>query len=351
MKMKLIYFLVTILFTACIKPDKKKNEEAPILDRNEKIIIANEGGFGKGNAELSYINPISNEINNELYKKANNNAVLGDILQSISFKNGLAYCVLNNSGTIKILDLSNFTIKGTITNLNQPRYMSHINSNMAIVSTLSLNQTSVYNPLSIINTETFTKSSTINMYGWTEGLLSIGTSTYICNYYKGTLYQLNNATLQIEDSVQLDYGCSEVIASKNGQILVLCNGNYSNSNSVAKVFLLDTNNLNTIKSITFNTSGYSQLTYVTEEDVLLILGENKIHKIDLITSSVSPFITALPNETFYGFAYDVKYKKYYVCDAKDYQQRGQVIVMDKNGNRLSALMAGFVPSKVYFNYK
>jgi hypothetical protein len=275
---------------------------------------------------------------------------LGDILQSITFKNGLAYCVLNNSGYIKILNLSDFTLKATISNLNQPRYFNPIAANRALVSTLSLNTNSIYNPIRLIDTETNSAIGSIPMYGWTEGLLSIGNKTYICNYYKGMLYQFNSTSLQIEDSVKLNYGCSEVIAYKNGQILVLCNGDFSNSNSTSKIFLLDTANLSIIKSIALNTFGYSNLLHVSDNDELLVLGENKIHKINTNSTAVNPFITALPNETFYGFGYDAKYKKYYVCDAKDYQQKGQVIVYDKNRMRLSAYTAGYIPSKVYFTY-
>jgi DNA-binding beta-propeller fold protein YncE len=346
-----ILILFTCLFLAysCIKPSKYSNEQ-PIEALNEKIIIANEGGFGKGNADISYINPQNDEINNELFKKANNNGVLGDVFQSISFKNNLAYCVLNNSGAIKILNLDDFKLIGTISGLNQPRYMSFINANTAIVSALSLNTNAVYNPISIINTDLFTKTASIPMQGWTEGTLSFGNNTFICNYYKGMLYKLNNSTLQIMDSVNLSYGCSEAIPYKDGQIVVLCNGDYNNSNSVSKIYMMDTANLNLTKTIVFARSGYSNISYAKAENELLILGENKIKKIETDNNVISDFIVADSASTFYGFGYDEKYKKYYVCDAKDYQQKGQVIIYDKNRTKIKALTAGYIPSKVYFRY-
>ncbi len=344
-----ICLLFLLLTFSCIKPKKNTNEQA-IEVLNEKIIITNEGGFGKGNADISYINPQNDEINNDLFKKANANAVFGDVFQSVSFKNDLAYCVLNNSGEIKILDATDFTLKGTISNLNQPRYMSFINTNTAIVSSLSLNTNSIYNPMTTINTGTFTKIATIPMQGWTEGLLSLGNNTFICNYYKGILYKLNNSTLQITDSVNLSYGCSEVIQYKNGQVLVLCNGKYNNSAITSKIHVIDTVNLSPTKTMVLKQYGYSNMVYSKAENELLILGGNKINKIELDINSVSDFITPDSTVTLYGFGYDEKYKKYYVCDAKDYQQKGQVLIYDKNRNKIKSVAAGYIPSKVYFRY-
>jgi DNA-binding beta-propeller fold protein YncE len=345
----LLYISFLLLAYSCIKPKKISNEQA-IEPLDEKIIIVNEGGFGKGNAEISYIDPLNGTINNELFKKANNNGILGDVFQSICFKNNVAYCVLNNSGIIKKINLTDFKLIGEISGLVQPRYMSFINENTAIVSSLDLNMNSVYNPLSIINTELNSKTATIGMQGWTEGLLALGNCTFICNYYKGILYKLNNKTLQITDSVYLGYGCSEVINYKNGQLLVLCSGDYSNANVKSKIHVIDTSNFDLKKTMEMSTSGYSNISYLDADNELLILGENAVKKIDIDNTVTSDFIIADSTATLYSFGYDKKYKKYYVCDAKDYQQKGQVIVYDKNGVRLAAISAGYIPSKIYFTY-
>jgi hypothetical protein len=351
MKFKVVFMSSCLCITyGCIKPKNKIKEETSVITPAEKILITNEGGFGKGNAEVSYINPNTNEINNDLFAKANNNSVLGDVFQSIAFKSNLAYCILNNSGTIKIIDTEDFKLKGAISNLNQPRYISIINDNTAIVSALSLNKANVYNPITIINPTTFAKTGSVSMYGWTESILSLNKYSFICNYYKGLLFKLNHANLQLTDSLHLSYGCTEVIAYKNNQLLVLCSGDYSIANSSAKLYVVDTA-LIVLKTISLPTSSYSNIQYISSEDQVVILGENKIQSVDMINNTIVSIINANNNETFYGFGFDEKYKKYYICDAKDYQQKGKIIVCDKTGSRLTAYDAGYVPSKIYFNYK
>jgi DNA-binding beta-propeller fold protein YncE len=350
MKKQILSSLACILFiSACTKPKKETKDETPIEPTlNEKVIIANEGGFTKGNAEISYINPNTNEINNDLFAKANNNGILGDVLQSISFKGDYMYCILNNSGNIKILDKNTFMLNTTITNLNSPRFMSFVNNNTALVSSLSFSAGN--NPMSFINTNTNTKGNTLNMVGWSEGLLTLANSTYICNYSKAILYKLNNTTLQIIDSVKLDAGCKEVVAYKNGQLLVLTEGDFNLPSSVSKIYQIDTTSLTKLDSIGLGASGYSNVNFSISENIITVLGGNKIRKLNLALKSNEPIISGAAGESFYGFGFDEKYKKYYVCDAKDYQQKGQVIIYDKSGNKIISLTAGIIPSKVYFNY-
>jgi DNA-binding beta-propeller fold protein YncE len=350
MKKQILNSLALILLiSACTKPKKETKEETPIEPTlNEKVIIANEGGFGKGNAEISYVNPNTNEINNDLFAKANSNGVLGDVLQSISIKGDNMYCLLNNSGNIKVLNKNNFSLITTITNLNSPRFISFVNANTALVSSLSF--TSGNNPMQFINTSTNTKSTTLSMAGWSEGLLTLANSTYICNYSKSILYKLNNTTLQIIDSVNINVGCKEVIAYKNGNLLVLSEGDYNLPVSKSRLFLIDTSSLTKIDSFDIGSVGYSNLNYSVSENDITVLGENKIQKINLVAKTVTPLISGGAGESFYGFGFDEKYKKYYVCDAKDYQQKGQVIIFDKSGNKIISFTAGIIPSKVYFSY-
>jgi hypothetical protein len=341
---------ILILLSACTKP-KKDNvvEEPPITVLNEKIIIANEGGFGKANAEISYINPNTNEITNDLFSKANNNGVLGDVLQSISFKNNTMYCVLNNSGTIKVLNNDNYQLSTSISNLNSPRYLSFINANAALVTSLAF--TAASNPLQVINTNTNTKANTLKMSGWSEGIYTFGNSTYICNYTQSKLYKLNTTTLQFTDSLVIGIGAKEIILYKNNHLLLLTDGDFNNPSSVSSLYEIDTASLTAIDSIQFNASGYSNINYSNAENVISLLGDNKLQQVNLSTKTYSVLTSAAVGESFYGFGFDEKYKKYYVCDAKDYQQKGKIIVLDKNGNRLTAYDAGYVPSKIYFNYK
>jgi hypothetical protein len=339
--------VMSLLLSSCKKPNTSEPIiDLPIVILNEKIMIANEGAFGSGNAELSVIDPTNSTITNNLFKTANNNGALGDVLQSISFKDSSMYCVMNNSGNIKVLNTNNYVLKTTISNLNSPRYISFFD-NSAIVTSLAAS--SEINPLSIINTNTNIVSGTTPMQGWTEGLYRQGAHTYICNYSKSMVYKWNTGSKQNVDSAKMGTGVKEIILYKN-TFLVLTDGDYNNPSNKSKIYQIDTSNLNIIDSIQLGTSGYSSINYSASEDKITVLGENKINTVNLSSKQVNTLITGLAGEYFYGFGFDEKYKKYYVCDAKDFSQAGQVIICDKNGVRITSLVAGIAPSKVYFRY-
>src|SRR5690606_33241745 len=99
--------VVLIGFMSCVK-DKphsgKSNEEH---SQSAKLLVANEGAYGNGNASLSYIDLQSEVVRNNVYQEANAKP-LGDVLQSIYAYKDKIYLVMNNSNKIIVLSKNNF---------------------------------------------------------------------------------------------------------------------------------------------------------------------------------------------------------------------------------------------------
>ena len=80
------------------------------------LFVINEGNFQYGNASLSYYNPATKSVENEVFYRANA-MKLGDVAQSMTIHNGIGWVVVNNSHVIFAIDLVTFKEVGRIENL------------------------------------------------------------------------------------------------------------------------------------------------------------------------------------------------------------------------------------------
>ena len=64
---------------------------------NKGVYIVNEGNFMYGNSSLSFYDPEAKRVYNDVFQ-ARNSAPLGDVAQSVTIWNHMAFVVVNNSG-------------------------------------------------------------------------------------------------------------------------------------------------------------------------------------------------------------------------------------------------------------
>ncbi|NJK94136.1 MAG: hypothetical protein HC905_03645 [Bacteroidales bacterium] len=79
----------------------------------EGVFILNEGNYTYGNSSLSFYNTQSRQISNQVFFKTNGFPV-GDVLQSMTLMDSLAFLVVNNSGKVLVMNANTFKFKAII---------------------------------------------------------------------------------------------------------------------------------------------------------------------------------------------------------------------------------------------
>ncbi|MBP7808126.1 MAG: hypothetical protein KA163_02425 [Bacteroidia bacterium] len=344
--MKLINYILafaSLLLFSCVK-DKPNDIMQPEVSFGSgyKVFITNEGNFGINNSSVTMYEQSSGQLVSDIYKTQNNNAVLGDICQSMTKINNKHYVVVNNSGKIAVVNSSDFKIITNITGLQSPRHILPVTFSKAYVSDLYANA------ISIIDLNTNTKTGSIPCSGWTEQMVLIYNKAFVTNNNSGYTYVINTITDQITDSIYVGKFGGSIVTDKNSKLWLLSSGETSSS-TLGKLSRINPITLQIEQSFSFNLSDSpGNLCINATKDTLYFLNTS-VYRMDISSNSLPSlaFITSSAN-TFYGLGVSDKDYNIYVSDAIDYIQKSSIMVYSPNGQLKTSFKAGINASSFYF---
>lgn len=342
--MKLYFTLfIVILLNSCIK-DKPQDpvKTAVSINAETKVLITNEGNYGWGVGTISLYDPTSGAVIDKYDQQQNNNALLGNVCQSITKHNNNYYIVMNNSNKIVVVNSSNFVKNATINGFNSPRYILPITYNKAYVSDLYANS------IQIVDLNSNTISGTIPCINATEEMALIYNKAFITNGNSNYCYVVNTTTDAITDSVNVGKGGSSIVIDKNSKVWILTSGN-SASGQAGKLVRINPITLQIEQSLNFN-SGESpyKLCINKTRDTLYYLN-NGVHQY-LISSATLPNNPLINqgSKFFYGLGINPKDYTIYVSDAIDYVQKSTIEIYKPNGSFITNFKAGIISNGFMF---
>ncbi|HRH36168.1 MAG TPA: hypothetical protein PKY12_13975 [Catalimonadaceae bacterium] len=334
-----LFFLSISFFFSCEEDTTKPIEKPYAINPGSMLMVANEGNFRSGNASVSLYNLDTKTWLDDAYATFLKRS-LGDVLQSITFWNGNAHFVVNNSAKIEVVKPNNFEQVQTIAGFTSPRFLLPINANKAYVTDLYANKIWIVSgtPLAI--------SGSIPVNGWTEDMVLINNKVWVVNKSRPVLMILDANSDQLVDSLVLPSKPTSIAKGSNNQIWVGVEGITpekpqillveSASQTITRSFAL----FSPVLPDKFQSS-------VTGDSLFFVNDKPSMITYTPADYTLRQFTTDPGNWS--GIGWNPIKKILAFSDVKDYVQRGKIILQyhDGTGGEVE-LSGGTISSRLYF---
>ncbi len=350
----LLFFLVVLLTLASCNKNNDFGEvtpHGPGYNSGNGVFVINEGNFGYGNGSLSFLNLDSLSIYNDIFYQANQRP-LGDVVQSMAISGDTGWIVVNNSAKIEIVDLTDISLKSTISGFTSPRFILPVSSEKAYVSDF------VDDEISILNTQTFSIEGKINLGCSSEEMLLTDGKVFAAFWSNYGFSDLENNKLMVIDVVT-DQLIDSVVVGKEphsmaldnaDKIWVLCSGGFAGDEKPS-LWRIDPISLEVITSFIFTdiNSSPTSLCINGAGDTLFYLNQGIFQlAIDAANLPSDPLI-AEGQRLYYSLAIDPETSIIYATDAIDHQQRGLLLRYRPDGTIIDSFRAGIIPGRLVFD--
>ena len=349
-KLAKIIVLATATFAlmgvgGCMKWEYGTEEEFSV--DGSGLFITNEGNFQYGNASLSYYDPTTGDVENEVFYRANA-MKLGDVAQSMVIRDGIGWIVVNNSHVIFAIDIKTFKEVGRITNFTSPRYIHFLSDEKAYVTQIWDNRIAIVNPKTYQITGYIECPAMTMESGSTEQMVQWGDYVYVnCWSYQNRILKIDTRTDKVVDELQVGIQPTSLVLDKNGKMWTITDGGYEGSPygyEAPSLYRIDAETFTIEKRFKFKLGDWpSEVQLNGTGDKLYWLNDD-VWEMEVTSDRlpVKPFLEY--RETiYYGLTVDPTSGDVYVADAIDYQQQGKVYRYSAKGELIDEFYVGVIP--------
>ncbi len=224
MKQLHFFFFVALCsilsFTAC-NPEESKPQGA----YSDGLFVVCEGVFNSNNAEISFIDN-AGKVSTQVFQSVNNRP-LGDIAQSLTIVDDLAFIVVNGSNKVEVVNATTFESKKTLNDekFTFPRYVAKLNDNQVLLT----NGTGYGDDfVFIINSKTFEIEQEIPTGAGPNQLIVQGGKIFVANFggygSDNSVTVINASTFAIEKTIVVGDMPASMTLDKDGNIIIICKG-------------------------------------------------------------------------------------------------------------------------------
>lgn len=332
--------------TGCMEWDYG-DEPEEFSEPGPGLFITNEGNFQYGNATLSFYNPATNSVENEVFFRANG-MKLGDVAQSMTIFDNKGWIVVNNSHVVFAIDLNTFKEKGRIENLTSPRYIHFISEEKAYVTQLWDNRIFIVNPRRYEITGYIQVPGMEQENGSTEQIVQLGKYVY-CNCWsnQNRILRIDTTTDQVVDQLVVGIQPTSLVLDKNNKIWTITDGGYSGSPygyEAPSLYCIDAETFKIEKEFRFKLGDSPCELQLNGARNALFWINNAVWRMDVDSSTLPRMPLIQSRDTkYYGLTIDPANDDIYVADAIDYQQQGIIYRYTSQGNPIDDFYVGITP--------
>ena len=337
--------LLTALCSSCMKWEYGLTEE--FNASGEGLFITNEGNFQYGNASLSYYNPATKKVENEVFYRANA-MKLGDVAQSMIIRDNVGWIVVNNSHVVFAIDLTTFKEIGRITNLTSPRYIHFLSDEKAYITQIWDNRIFIVNPKRYEVTGYIECPNMTTESGSTEQMVQYGKYVYVnCWSYQNRILKIDTETDKVVDELVVGIQPTSLVMDCNNKLWTITDGGYEGSPygyEAPSLYRIDAETFTIEKQFKFKLGDWpSEVQLNGTGDKLYWLNDD-VWEMSVFDEHlpVKPFL-AYAETLYYGLTINPHNGDVYVADAIDYQQQGKVYRYSKERELIDEFYIGIIP--------
>lgn len=329
------------LCTGCMKYGPL--DEVTFDSPHRGVFITCEGNFRWDNASLSFYNPASKGLENEVFLRANG-MKLGDVAQSMAIRGKRGYVVVNYSGRIYVINTDSFEVTGVIEDLLSPRFLHFVNDTTAYV-------TDLYDPqITVIDTRTNRIRNRISTNGHksTEQMVQLGDELFTnCWSYDDQILVIDTRRERVVDSIAVGPQPSSLVLDRNGKLWTITDGRTEGVR--AALYRIDAATRRIEQTYEFAAGEHpSSVTLNGARDTLYFINRDvwrmPVSAVSLPTTPFLPYTQTI----YYSVGVDPTNSDVYVGDAIDYRQHGVVYRFTSLGVAADTLRVGITPGSFCF---
>ena len=313
----------------------------------EGLFIINEGNYKYDNASLSYYEPATGRIENEVFVRANG-IKLGDVAQSMIIRDGVGWVVVNDSGVIYAIDAATFKLVGLIEGFTAPRYIHFVDDGKAYVTQIWDNRICIVDPrefriVGYVDCPDMTAES-----GSTEQMVQYGKYVFTnCWSYQNRILVIDTETDKVCDRIEVGLQPTSLVLDRFGKLWVLTDGGHEGSPygyEAPTLCRIDAESRQIEKVFRFPLGDrLSELQINGTRDTLYYI-DDSVWKMS-VTAERLPIRAFIESgrSLFYGLTVNPVNSEVYVADAVDYMQDGVVSRYSAEGKLLDQFYVGITP--------
>ena len=345
--MRWLLLIFSLLTAGCMEWDYGLEEEFDISTSERGLFICNEGNFQYGNATLSYYDPTTKTVENEIFYRANA-MKLGDVAQSMIIHKGIGWVVVNNSHVVFAIDPTTFKEVGRITGLTSPRYIHFVSDDKAYITQIWDNRIFIINPKRYEVTGYIEVPDMTSEQGSTEQMVQLGKYLYVnCWSYQNRLLKIDTETDSIVAELEVGIQPTSLALDCNGKLWTVTDGGYEGSPygyEAPSLYRIDPESFTIEKQFSFRKgdapsevqiNGRGDTLYWINDDIWSM-------SVDADRVPVRPFLDSR-GTIYYGLTVDPKSDEVYIADAVDYTQQGKIYRYSASGELLDEFYVGIIP--------
>lgn len=346
-RMMFLAFVAIVGFTAC------ENSEQPKGAYQAGVIVINEGNFTDADGSLSYFNTTTKEVETNIFSKVNNEAILGDVVQSVTVHGDIAYVIVNNSNKVEVVNAHTME---SITSFESmmPRYMAIANGKGYLTEWDAdfVNFTNDSKVL-IVDLNTHTVTGSIKTGSGAEQIVFANGNLYVSDSWDNTITVINPVTDMVVTTITTDfYGISGLAVDDSQNIWGIYSGSYdwttyepNNDGAIVNINTTD-NSIASVTSVGRNIS--SKIAMNSTKDELLYIAGTRVYSFNTTSLVSSELLNEAAAISFYGIGVDATSNTIYVGDSKGFQGNGTIFRYNVDGTSIDSFEVGRGPNGFIF---